>query len=167
MKDSEANPTMRPLKLTLLTLTLAIQSLAQTAKVIQLSPQDAAEAKQVYEAQVAANKRVEEFRAKIDAKYLTKQEPGSDPPTFLAGRICSIGGNCAPPETPAEKKARIAADELDKRTHAHPVHLEGWSMFEFSDDFKFIVPKSTFTTNPNSLQPCGAGVYLGNCYIAN
>lgn len=138
---------MKPLTLTLLatlTLLMLISSApAQTAKVIELSAADAATAKQLHDERIALEDRESKFNQSIIDHYIMEKKPGSGTYTFSSISICSFNSNC-PPETPAEKKKRLEFDAADKRTHTHLELRPGWSgMFEYSDDWKFIVPKQT------------------------
>jgi hypothetical protein len=86
--------------------------IGQTAKVIALSPQDAAEAKALNDAQKALDARKAKFQDHITSQYL--QDPRSD-----EGCEVTAGG---PPYRPCAT-------------------LRGWaSGFIFSEDFKYIVP---------------------------
>lgn len=91
---------------------------AQTAKVIQLSPEDAATAKRLDAEQKALTARTEEFRKKVVVKYLVEPEP------YLGG-VVSGYNNCS-----------LHAPE--KGTIITPSWCYG---FEFSDDWLYIVPK--------------------------
>lgn len=85
---------------------------AQTAKVVQLSAQDAAVAKSLHEQREALDKRIAELDALIAKRYL--QDTKKDGLTFS---LCT-SGPC-------------------------PTYKAGWSgSFEFSEDYKFIVPRT-------------------------
>lgn len=137
-------------------LVLTFPLAAQTAKVIALSPADAAEAKDLYAQRDAILKKIDDLHQKIADKYLSDVKPGPGG-LFSGGYIVSgcaltlqANGNVqpCPPPTAAEKKAEEDRKAKEKLQH----HLErkyGWSSFEFSEDFKFVVPVVLkYTTNP-------------------
>lgn len=120
---------------------------AQTAKVIALSSIDAAEVKEAYAQRDAIYKRIDDLQKKIADKYLSnvKSGPGNN---FITGSGFIVLSQTLCPETEADKKIRKDREEVEKKM----THLErkaGWEIFEFSDDFKFVVPKQTFTTPPS------------------
>lgn len=108
---------------------------AQSAKVIALSPADAAQAKQLREQLDVATKRLGDFTESIRAKYLTaaKEDEGH---TQTHGFSFSFGGK--------------------ETTHGYWVK-PGWGDggFEFSDDFKYIVPQKTLQITGGSSLGCG------------
>jgi hypothetical protein len=107
---------------------------AQTAKVIALSPEDAAQAKSLYEQKAALEKKIADFQAKIDDKYTMVYH---DYPTSACIQLCP-NGVC--PKTPCTDFPKVS-EEDKKRAHVRE-HEFGWvGGFEFSDDYKFIVPK--------------------------
>lgn len=126
---------------------------AQTAKVIALSSADATEIKDLYAQRDAINQKLEEFKQKVADKYLSDEKPGPGPSIsgmFIistCGLTLSMNAQPCPPETAAEKKVREDREAKEKLQH----HLErkpDWFSFEFSEDFKYIVPtKVTFTIN--------------------
>ena len=103
---------------------------AQTAKVIQLSPEDAAKAKALYAQKADIEKQIDDLQQKITATYLAKNK------------------------------------EIQESWGWYPwPWLNG---FEFSDDFKFIVPKTgttgtattgTITIAPYYTYPCPYSYY--------
>jgi hypothetical protein len=97
---------------------LSLPAYAQTAKVIALSSADAATAKQLHDDRVAAEKRESDFRVKIQKTYLV--EPQNPSPK---GGIFSVYSACT----------------------SNILYRTGWGCgkFEFSDDFKFVVPKTS------------------------
>lgn len=146
----------------------AISLNAQTAKVIALSPEDAARTKDLYAQRDAINKKIEDNQQRIINKYLMEPKPGSGSLTVLSGSgllFCSSSG-CSP-ETAEEKSKREADYKAYLEAEKKKTHLErktGWPDIEYSDDFKFIVPKNNFTTTA-PVTNCG---WLGNsCLIAN
>ncbi len=137
---------------------------AQTAKVIALSPEDAAQIKSLYEQRDALNKKIEEATAKIADKYLMESKPGSDHYiTCTESGTVSYGTNICfslprHVETAEEKKKHEEEYKKWREAEKKATHLErkqGWSSFEFSEDFKFIVPKNTLSVTTYS--PCGCG----------
>jgi hypothetical protein len=125
------------MKLTLLSvLLLAATTLhAQTAKVIQLNPEDAALAKSLHEQKEALDKKIADFDDGVRKHYLLETKKEGNILTFA---FCS-NGPC-------------------------PTYKQGWSGgFEFSDDYKFIVPtplRPAITYNT-----CPSYVYGGNTII--
>jgi len=91
---------------------LSVACTAQSARVIQLSPDDAAKVKQLYAQRDAIEKQIADEKDAITAKYLVAK-PGQH-------------GNC-----------------LGKYDYA-----PGWNCgeFEYSEDFRFIVPQVGNTT---------------------
>lgn len=90
---------------------------AQTAKVIQLSPEDAKQAQNLYAEKAEVEAKIADLQNKIKVEYLSEYQE-------------SFGSYTLP----------------------------GWELgFEYSTDFKFIVPKPT-PLNLNSLFPS-----TGNC----
>lgn len=150
---------------------------AQSAKVIQLLPEDAAKAAQLKSAQDTLDVQTKAFRAHITRDYLVTidQKRGgalwSDPDDAVGFSLTGItapasyfisGGSVAYHcETPAEKAQRAAeekkeAEEREAQEKAHPTKYlkNGWDnpgYFQYTDDFKFIVPAEsvrTYTTTP-------------------
>lgn len=132
-------------------LSIATTVSAQTAKVVALSPEDAAQAKALYDAQQKANKQLDDFRQAITNKYaMEDREEG-----HLTGVVCGEWTKdgllqatpCKEPKTPPKKVMRR-------------VLKEGWFYgFAFSEDFKFIVPeKQTEYKQPQTW--FGGGNYI-------
>ena len=98
----------------ILFLALSLPCVAQTAKVLQLTPDEAKQAKTLYDQQAALEKQIADFHDAITKKYLhEKNVAGYDPKTF-AGWLYTEGQS-----------------------------KPGWfNGFEYSEDFQFIVPKS-------------------------
>ena len=149
--------------LALLSVFLALPVAAQVAKVIELSPEDAATAKSLFDQSYELAKRETAFREKIHDKYLTvEKESGTltSDCTKLTNQGFIEFAPCNPPlPKPKATKVKVSAD--------------GWSYgYEYSEDFRFIVPKqpdvksngciswpNTFTTNPVSW--CGSTICAG------
>jgi hypothetical protein len=108
---------------------------AQTAKVIELTPAEAKEAKALYAEQKAVADKIEKLRASIEKAHLI---------------------------------VVTATTYWDQPTNT--LKLQGWyGGFEFSEDFKFIVPVATpassfnnlcFSTDGMGSTNCGVGTYL-------
>lgn len=118
---------------------------AQTAKVVQLSPVDVAEVKRLYAEKTEIEKKLADFQIKIEHQYISDEV--TYPTTacisgFLVlnpnGTVKSnISSPCNPPKPTPEQ---------EKNSHDWK-RKDGWQNgFEYSEDFKFIVPKMT----PNS-----------------
>lgn len=112
--------------LPIILLALSLSASAQTAKVIQLSPEDSVTAKSLQDEQTALDKRVADFHDRIVKNYLLV--PG-------AAKQSNIWYGSSYPYKP------------------------GWvtGLFEYSDDFKFIVPKNTIQNSTVS----------GSCFYPN
>lgn len=142
------------MKLTILSVLFLAASLhAQTAKVIPLSPEDAALAKSLADQKAAIVQKMDELQKKITDKYLMEEKPGAA--TFGYVITCGISSNglCTPTQTPPAKKGEH-----------HSELKSGWWNFEYSEDFKYIVPRtvtSTITpcTNWTNLTPAGSISY--------
>jgi hypothetical protein len=147
-------------------LILALPLHAQTAKVIQLSPADAAEAKALHAQRDAINKKIDDLQKKITDKYLSVEKPGSGNFLSYSGpvRLCMINAGC-PPETPEEKKRTEEADKKWRESENLKHHLEripGWDDFQFSEDFKFIVP-----VEKKYVPPSGTTFMVNPAWVAN
>jgi hypothetical protein len=145
---------------------LSLPAYAQTAKVIALSPADAAEAKDLYAQRDAINKKIADLQTKVTTKYLMEEKPGPGNSFIAYSTWCTNPSGqmiaCVP--TPAEKRARAEQEEKEKKMH-HLELKEGWFSFEFSDDFKFIVP---LTYKPTPSTTCYANpAWLSNNLVAN
>jgi hypothetical protein len=128
------------MKIILITMFLTVTSFAQTAKVIQLSPEDAAEAKSLYEQKAAIEQKIEAMEEKVATDYL---EDKTKPAAY---RYCVkfVGDTC------------VQGGPKD----VHYPRRDGWeSGFEFSVDFKFIVPKKAdaLPSGNGSFQRCMGG----------
>lgn len=135
---------------------------AQTAKVVQLSTEDAAQAKALAEEQKALDEKIVAFRESIEQKYLVtteEKERGScyagqvalsDPVTitdgsttgqlFITGPVTSTGSSTTEPRS--------------SLSHT-PYYRQGWGCgeYQYSDDFRFIVPLPEPNYKPSGL--CG------------
>lgn len=136
---------------------VSVAAHAQSAKVIALSPADAKEAKDLYAQRDAINKRIDDLHQKVTDKYLSDEKPGPGPSltgyiTTTCAMILSINGvqPPCPPETADAKKAREDREAKEKLMHHLEVKDDWRNGFEFSDDFKFVVPKSiSMPSNPS------------------
>ena len=113
----------------LLALAVTCSAMAQNAKVVKLTDADAAEAKRVYAAQEAANKAVADFQEHIKEAYVGKISIIM--PSFAWVTICPQSGPCDPqkkvsPSVPKPENYQFKDDWIGG--------------FEFSDDFRYIVP---------------------------
>jgi hypothetical protein len=94
--------------------------IGQTAKVIQLSPEDAAQAKSLYTQKAEIEKKIKDLEDAVHDKYLITAHHGSQ--------------------------------------GLYGTYKEGWSAgFDYSEDFRFIVPKSYPSTN---------GIWSSGCNCA-
>lgn len=120
---------------------------AQTAKVIALSPEDAAQVKSLYEQKAAIEKQLADLQKKIADKYTMVYH---DYPTSACLQICP-NGVC--PNTPCTDFPKVTEEEK-KAAHVRE-RAFGWEGgFEFSEDYKFIVPKP-YTAPANRWNGCG------------
>ena len=102
----------------------AMAASAQTAKVVQLTPDEAKQAKALYDQQQELTKVTEQFRAALRDKYL-KRPPDPPQPKVTVGSFSLCGVSLCPANySPSPYKA-------------------GWESGEYiyTDDFKFLVPK--------------------------
>ncbi len=141
---------------------------AQTAKVMALSSADAKEAADLYAQRDLVNKRIDELQKKIEHSYLMEEKPGPGHSFLTLGStdntlsLCSFNSSCPAPTEAEKKSAAKAAEERaakEKLMH-HLERKEGWSSFEFSSDFKFIVPTAP-TYASNSTRACISPSWLG------
>lgn len=140
-----------------LALVCAVPALSQTAKVVVLSSEESAEANAIAQARKDLDKRSDALRDKIEAKYLYLQMPAT-------ASVC-VGNGCIPPPPPAPtEEQKLAARSW----------LIGWEYgFEFSEDYKAIVPKkgpSGYYFAPSSsgvitLPCCNATMSPSPCYM--
>lgn len=108
--------------------TLLSATYAQEAKVIQLSAQDATDARRFYEEYKAAELRWQKFQEVVKVKYTQTVKGEKD-----ADAICSSGTFTV---TFTGEPVRSKADDCI-------YYRKGWySGFTFSTDFRFIVPES-------------------------
>lgn len=160
------------LSATLLALLFALATLghAQSAKVIQLSPNDAELARQLYAERDLINKRIDELQKMVEERYLSDIKPGPSS-TFIAGSgitvgcgmILSLNGQpSCPPESAADKKSREEREAAQKAEDAKLTHLErkpGWKQFEFSEDFKYVVPAQLVPQSASSAYHLCNGIF--------
>jgi hypothetical protein len=136
----------------------ALPVLGQTAKVVQLSPEDATKAKQLYDAQLAAEKAYADFQVDIGNRYVSHAVTW---PTTACAVICPDGDCskaqlCTPPKPTPEQ---------EKNSHGF-LFNDGWTYgFEFSADFKFIVPKDAPKWTPSVYG--GTAPWCGNVLTVN
>ena len=136
--------------------------LAQSAKVIPLSTEDAAEAKSLSDQQAALEKKKEDFRKSIERKYLTTMSDQKDASSCLAEvtdgtsvvtLVGPLNGNVS--------GLGIPTDKPPVERKPYPVYKSGWDCgrFEYSEDFRYIVPAPE---PPLQRQPwCGGWVNSG------
>jgi hypothetical protein len=128
----------------LLTISAVPQIIAQTAKVIQLSPEDAAKAKDLYAQKADIEKKIADLQAKIAGGYTTEKKEQQ----YLNCCCCGI-------------------KESDGKTYVTQFK-DGWGGgFEYSSDFKFIVPKMppAYSVSPYQYWPACGGINLSGSGI--
>jgi hypothetical protein len=102
-------------------LVLAMCAGAQTAKVVQLKPEDAARAKALYAEKTRIEQEIADFRQHINDDY---PEVGVTVP--CSASVC-MGAGCVPPPPP--------------KVSCHRALDGDWANgFDFSSDFRFVVP---------------------------
>lgn len=129
------------MKAAILVFMVATISYPQTAKVIALSPEDAAQAKSLYEQKAAIEKKIVDFQAKIDDKYTMVVHNYPTSACITGMSVTHKDGTeenlYVPPCVPLK-----VTPEQEKASHVRE-HEFGWQYgFEFSEDYKFIVPKT-------------------------
>src|SRR5271170_7184708 len=108
--------------LTAFVLVGAMTLTAQTAKVVQLSPEDAATAKALHDEQLALDKKRDALELRIKRKYIAEVYP-----TRASACVVPPGGSCIPPPLPppTAEEQKIADNAYDLKP--------GWGWgFEYS-----------------------------------
>ena len=117
---------------------VCLASHAQTAKVIALSDADAAKVKSLYDQRADIDKQINDMHEQIRVKYTiraTHFSCGSAIQTHESAKFCSLQTNIYGTGTAQET-------------------IDGWWVgFEYSDDFKFIVPTTYKPTPLNGTCP--------------
>lgn len=157
------------MKSLLVSLMLCVGCVAQTAKVIPLSTLDSLSIKSLQDQKSNIEKQIDTFNLYVQRTYLTTTKAGScqtgwranesktDPSPFDQftiqfstgnGYLCSSSG-CSYKEsklTPAEKKIQDSYVAWESR---HPILYWQWcgGEFEYSEDYRFVVPKPVNHTN--------------------
>ena len=126
----------------------------QTAKVIQLSPEDARQAKALDDAQNELTAKIAAFRETIKQKYLVttdKKEAGD----CYAGQFMVsyvTDGSLVLGDDGTISSATKPAEKPQTPPKPAPYYRLGWRCgeYQYSDDFKFIVPvpASPYTSSP-------------------
>jgi hypothetical protein len=104
---------------------------AQTAKVVQLSPQDAEKARQLYDAAQAAQKAYEDFRTEVAHKYIDYVSATNGDSLVMCGTFTPGGLYQAAP-CPGDKPSDVVKTFMPQASWENG--------FDFSADFKYIVP---------------------------
>ena len=118
------------MKTLIVSLILTLSALAQTAKVVTLKQEEAAKARQLHEAAAAAQKASDDFDAQIAQTY-----------------------------TQSKAEGIVTWSPNGSHTAAY-INRDGWDYgFEYSEDFKFIVPKPYQAKAP---EPCGFSSIIAN-----
>jgi hypothetical protein len=150
------------MKRLLILLLAAAPCWAQEAKVLQIDVADAAKARALYDKMQQAERDWEEFRAGVEKKYLTTED-GKEASNVVVSDGSSISWGIAAcylselNESKEEQERREKACDTWRKEHPAPksvYYREGWqSGFEFSKDFKFIVPKRALLLNSDGTNP--------------
>ena len=119
---------------------------AQTAKVVALSADDAKTAKSLYDEQAALDKRKAAFEELVRTRYLTVKK--GDKEWGDEGVVFSLNGS---------------------GTTIKTSYRAGWNygQFEYSEDFKYIVPKSPPINGAGSFQLGSACSYFIPAYASS
>jgi hypothetical protein len=132
---------------------LSVCAHAQTALVIQLKPEDAVKAKQLYDEQTKVDQEIKDLQKRIEDNYLSYSMPISNCTTVLLSSP-TVDTPCSPKDLLTVKKE--------------------WTTWEFSSDFKFVVPKPNPPVTGGyswSLTPCYGGAYAypttGSPFVIN
>lgn len=161
-------------------LMMAIVVSAQEARVIELSKNDTYDVQQAWLNLQSAQRQWDAVQQRVTDKYLRVPYGDKDEGrevvggalsitsgTFTMGNVLWSSGSSVEP-TPKEQAAlELAAQEAakereDRRRHAM-YERKGWENgFTFTDDFRFIVPKSA-----PIYVPCAGGSFGGGCYLNN
>lgn len=166
-------------------LATAMAAHGQSAKVIQLKPEDSAQAKQLDADQKALDARRDKFHDHIIRDYLVttdRQErccdniwtdPEDKKESLFTGTMSisaglTLNGNrddrCLTPGEVAAHKAAVAKQEAEEAAYAkaHPTkyYKDGWmSGFEYSEGFQYVVPADQKPPSNRmpfyGTQPCG------------
>lgn len=162
------------MKTLLLALLLSSPIMAQTAKVIALSPEDAKHAQELDARQKALTAETEAFHHSVVEKYLTtknEKDGGNQYGGYLnlitssgitSGCIAILNGSgqvsSSCPEPTAEEKAKAAKDRAEADAKRVWV-LRGWGSgeYEYSTDWRYIVPLVPKTSGT----VCGSWPYGG------
>lgn len=120
------------MKALIITLALLVSGVCfgQTAKVIQLSDRDAAEAKALYASKSEIEEKIRELQERINENYLRKVVNSNIdcPSGFDLGYLTGFTGPTS--------------------LIQHVCYKNGWTgNFQFSEDFRFIVPSSMVPAN--------------------
>lgn len=151
-------------------LLLAMNLGAQEARVLELSRGDAYDVKQAWLNLQEAQGRWDGVQTRVKEKYLRvpygDKEAGSEISAFNTSTVLSGSSffySLGHEPTPEERanlvivEQEAARERVDRRRHAM-YERKGWeSGFQFTSDFRFIVPKSTATTPTQ----CWGGTFGG------
>lgn len=124
---------MKKFALLAIFLALPLLSFGQSAKVIALSPADAAQAKSLYAQQADIEKRIADLQASITHKYLL-----------------------------ASKEEEGHTNTIGYGTKDFMWVKNGWGTgaFQFSEDFKFIVPSPVSNSIPYTHVCCSSSPFF-------
>lgn len=153
-----------------LALLIGSMCIAQSARVIALSDGDAANLKAKWDALKLAEKNWADAQEEVKAKYLTVpyQDPEAgyeyNPPTANGVSFASTTSSCwtyaengRMVETEDCKKEQAAERERQKKAR---YNRRGWEYgFEFTGDFRYIVPKVAPVTSCPSGALCSPYLY--------
>jgi hypothetical protein len=147
----------------------------QTAKVIQLSPEDAAQRKTLEDQRTAIEQKIKDFDDSLRQRYTTVLEGDKDASAYSADTTLFIGALSTPSFTcvvgdlstdPVDEKRHydcqkaLEAERAKTSPKPHLMYRLGWEQgVIYSDDFKFIVPAPAPAYKPSPY--CG-GIQLTN-----
>jgi hypothetical protein len=156
------------MKTMLIVLLIAAPCFGQEAKVLQVEPADATKAQELYEKMQQAEKDWKDYVEATKEKYLTVpydspergnqtyERPSNTTTALFSGSGCILWGTMAGESNKCEQERESRMKQREKEDKLKPWHRAGWESmeFEFSKDFKFIVPKPRDTGIVKSNYPC-------------
>lgn len=146
---------------------LAVGLGAQEARVLTLNSGDACDAKAAWTNLQDAQKRWEEVQEHVRKKYLQVHYGDPEAGSEIVGLTSGTGtilfsGTANFTSNPTNEEVIAAAERERQRERLATYSRKGWEGgFQFTNDFKFIVPKGSWNTTATF--PCGGGSTGGWC----
>jgi hypothetical protein len=145
---------------------LASVAFGQEARVIQIKPEDSAELKQKWDALQAAQNAWDQIHVRITNEYTTVKEgdrdagsqvfldiSGGQMATYWTVDSCHVLWMDGEHPRPAEDVKRCEKIQREAEKNRAPMlfYRQGWERgFQFTPDFKYIVPKPEARPQPNN-----------------